>query len=73
MSDAIMNKSARAGISVAVLVYCLGMMTWLVVYGNPENSLQQSAFAWCAGLVGLVLVSLSVVDGALYLVAMKKG
>ena len=44
MSD--INRSWRTGIAVVMLILCWLLIWWIVVDGDPKNSLHTSALAW---------------------------
>ncbi len=44
--DPIINKTGRAVIAIAIIVFCLGDIVWLQFYGKPDNSLHASSLSW---------------------------
>lgn len=63
MEEPIVNRTARAVISVAVLVFSIGVIVWLLFYGKPENSLHQSALSWSYFLLIFTMLALGL-EGA---------
>lgn len=52
MSEQIQNqnqlptKTIRKNIIVVTLLYCWSLITWLIINGEPTNSLHTSALTW---------------------------
>lgn len=42
----IINKTGRAVIAIAVMVFCCSTIVWLLLYGSALNSLHLSALSW---------------------------
>lgn len=40
------------------LVFCLGLIVLVLLYGKPDNSLHASGLAWAFSMVGVVLAGL---------------
>ena len=54
------NRSWQAAIIIATVVLCWALIWWIVVDGDPKNSLHASALAWAFATVMGVMVSLGV-------------
>lgn len=58
--DNLLNATGRAVIAISVLLFCAGTIVSLLTYGNPHNSLHESALGWSYGLIGLILAGLGI-------------
>lgn len=48
------SKDVRLGIVCAVLLFCILVIGFCLLRGDPANSLHQSALAWAWTLIGAV-------------------
>lgn len=46
MTDTPMNRTLRGTVAVCMLMLCWLLIGWIVLAGDPENSLHASALAW---------------------------
>lgn len=56
--DPIINKNGRAVAAVAVLLFCVGTIAWLLLKGDPANSLHQSALSWSYTIILVAMAAL---------------
>jgi uncharacterized membrane protein len=56
----LLNTTGKAVVSLLVLVFCLGLVVWLVMQGNGHNPLHLSALGWSFTIVGGLLVGLGI-------------
>jgi hypothetical protein len=56
--DPIINRTGRAVTALAVLVFCLGTIAWLILNGSPTNSLHQSALSWSYTIILVTMAAL---------------
>lgn len=60
MDQGIINKTGKAVVAITLMVFCIVTIIWLLLYGQPGNSLHASALSWsytvlvvAAGALGL--------------------
>lgn len=73
--DPIVNKSGRAVLAIALVLFCCGTVVWLIEYGVPTNGLHQTALSWSYTLLCVTLAALGLnvtVDSITQLLAAKK-
>jgi hypothetical protein len=46
MANVMLNTTGRAVVAIAVICFCVAVIVWLVLHGQPANSLHQSALSW---------------------------
>lgn len=67
-----MNSSWRTFFAATSLAFAAYMILWLVVSGNPANSLHQSALSWFFVLYGGILAALGVPSVATLAISLLK-
>lgn len=60
MTDGLVNKTIRAICVIGVLLFALGTIVWVMLYGQPANSLHASALSWSYTLIGFTLLALGI-------------
>lgn len=49
------SRKTRKQLVIATLLFCWTVIAWVVLYGDPINSLHQSAMAWSfASYIGVI-------------------
>lgn len=58
------TRSARKKIVIVTLLFCWSIITYIVLMGDPSNSLHSSALAWCFS--GSIATVFAYVFGAVF-------
>jgi hypothetical protein len=46
MEKSIINNTGKAIVAITLMLFCLGTIVWLLIEGQPGNSLHASALSW---------------------------
>ena len=54
----IVNKTGSAIVAVAVLVFSMATICWLIFNGKADNGLHQTAMSWSYTMLAIVMAAL---------------
>lgn len=72
LNEPIVNKTARAIITIAVLIFAIAVIVFCVLKGDPANSLHQSAMSWSYMLIIFTMVALGIDSAAISVISMLR-
>lgn len=73
--DPLINKSGRAVLAIALILFCCATIAWLVRFGAPANGLHQTALSWSYTVLCVTLAALGLnvtVDGVVQLITARR-
>jgi hypothetical protein len=64
MNNPLINTTGRAIVALSILGFAVACITYLLCYGEPTNSLHQSALSWSYMLIIFMALALGIDSAA---------